>query len=62
MPVHVNTQPFAFEAFQDIDELPVELDTESDSETVESLGASRGILPAVAVCVPFWAWVYSILF
>jgi hypothetical protein len=58
----MSNQPFALEAFQGLDEVPVELDTESDGETVESLGASRGILLAVALCVPFWTWVYSILF
>ena len=58
----MNNQSFALEAFQGLDEVPVELDTESDSETVESLGASRGILLALALCVPFWTWVYSILF
>jgi hypothetical protein len=57
----MSTQPFIFEAFEDIDELQVELDTEPDSETVESLGASRGILLGVVLCVPFWTWVYSIL-
>jgi hypothetical protein len=54
-------QPFALEAFQGLVEVPVELDTESDSETVESLGVSHGILLAVALCAPFWTWVYSIL-
>jgi hypothetical protein len=58
----MNTQPFAFEAFQDIDAPQIELNSELDSETDESLGASRGILLAVALCVPFWAWVYSIVF
>ena len=50
----MSNQPFALEAFQGLDEVPVELDTESDSETVESLGVSRGILLAVALCAPFW--------
>jgi len=45
-----------------VDRVPVELDTESESETVDPLGASRGILLAVALCVPFWTWVCSILF
>ena len=58
----MNNQPFALEAFQGIDELQLELDTESDSETVDPLDASRGILLAVAICVPFWSSVYSILF
>jgi hypothetical protein len=58
----MNNQPFALEAFQGLDEVPVELDTESESEPVELLGASRGILLAVALCVPFWTWMYSILF
>jgi len=57
----MSNQPFALEAFQGLDEVPVELDTESDSETVESLDATRGILLAVTLCVPFWTWVYSIL-
>ena len=55
----MNTQPFALEA---LDELQVELDSEPDSETVESLGASRGILIAVGICLPFWVSVYAILF
>ena len=55
----MNTQPFALEA---LDELQVELDNDPDSETVESLRASRGILIAVGICVPFWGWMYSILF
>jgi hypothetical protein len=54
----MSNQSFALEAFQGLDEVPVEL----DSEGVEPLGASRGILLAVALCVPFWTWVYSILF
>jgi len=58
----MSNQPLALEAFQGFDEVPVELDTKSDSETVESFGASRGILLALALCVPFWTWVYSILF
>jgi hypothetical protein len=58
----MNNQPFTLEAFQGLHEVPVELDTESDSETVESLRASRGILLAVALCVPFWTGVYSVLF
>jgi len=58
----MNNQPFALEAFQGLDGVPVELDTESESETVDPLGASRGILLAVALCVPFWTWVCSILF
>ena len=59
---HMSNQPFALEAFQGIDELRLELDTVTHSESVESLAASRGILVAVAICVPFWTWVYSILF
>ena len=55
----METQPFALEA---LDALQVGLDSESDSETVESLGASRGILIAVGICLPFWMWVSSILF
>jgi hypothetical protein len=62
LPRLMNNQPFALEAFQGIDELQLELDTESDSETVDPLGASRGIMLAVALCVPFWTSVYSILF
>jgi hypothetical protein len=58
----MNNQPFALETFQGLDEVPVELDTEPDSETVDSLGASRGILLAVCLCVLFWTGVYSILF
>ena len=54
-------QPFALEALQGMDEVPVELDTESESDTLEPLRASRGILLAFAICVPFWTWVYSIL-
>jgi len=54
----MSNQSFALEAFQGLDEVPVELDSESG----DSLGASRGILLAVALCVPFWTWVYSILF
>ena len=58
----MNNQRFALEAFPGLDGVPVELDTESESETVDPLGASRGILLAVALCVPFWTWVCSILF
>ena len=54
----MSNQSFALEAFQGLDEFPVEL----DSESVESLDASRGILLAVVLCVPFWTWVYAILF
>jgi hypothetical protein len=53
----MSNQSFALEAFQGLDEVPVELESESG----DSLGAS-GILLAVALCVPFWTWVYSILF
>ncbi len=55
----MNSQPSALEA---LDELRVELDSEPDSETVESPRASRGILLAVGICVPFWIWMCSILF
>jgi hypothetical protein len=54
----MNNQSCALEAFQGLDEVPVEL----DSESAESLGASRGILLAVALCLPFWTLMYAILF
>jgi hypothetical protein len=58
----MRTQPFGLEALQDIDALRVELDDEPESDTDESFGASRGILLAFGLCVPFWVWVYAILF
>ncbi|HKH73340.1 MAG TPA: hypothetical protein VKA59_18410 [Vicinamibacterales bacterium] len=58
----MSNQPFALEAVQGMGEVPVALDTESEGEAAESLGASRGVLLAVALCLPFWTWVYSILF
>jgi hypothetical protein len=55
----MSNQPFALEAVQGMGEVPVALDTESEGEAV---GASRGVLLAVALSLPFWTWVYSILF
>jgi hypothetical protein len=57
----MRNQPFALEALQGLDELKVELECEPDSETDEPLRAS-GILLAVGLCVPFWTWMFSILF
>jgi hypothetical protein len=56
----MNTQPVALDDLQDIDDFRV--DSEPDSETVESFGAIRGVLFAMALCVPFWAWVVWLLF
>jgi hypothetical protein len=54
----MSTPPIAFEAFPDVDELRAE----PDQDPVESFNAIRGILFGVALCVPFWAGVYWIVF
>jgi hypothetical protein len=54
----MSSQPIAFEAFQDIDELWVE----SDWETEESLNAIRGVLVGIALCMPFWAGLFWLVF
>jgi hypothetical protein len=53
----MSSQPVPYEVFQDVDNVPVELDV----ETTESFNVVRGILFGISLSVPFWVGVYWFL-
>jgi hypothetical protein len=53
----MSTQPVLYEVFQDVDDVPVELDV----ETAESSNVVRGFLFGISLSVPFWVAVYWFL-